>query len=89
VGDYDYTLSWLSLGLLLADGNWMARAVAILGAGWLGWQLMAPAAIIPLFVVVWVLAVHASARPRQAAGPAPAYLGEPGGFPAQLPKVGA
>jgi hypothetical protein len=89
VGDYDYTLSWLSLGLLLADGNWMARAVAILGAGWLGWQLMAPAAIIPLFVVVWILAVHASARPRQAAGPAPAYLGEPGSFPAQLPEVGA
>jgi hypothetical protein len=88
VGDYDYTLSWLSLGLLLADGNWMARAVAILGAGWLGWQLMAPAAIIPLFVVVWIFAVHASARPRQAVGPPPAYLGEPDGFSAQLPEVG-
>jgi hypothetical protein len=57
VGDYDYTLAWFALALLLAEGSWIARGVALLGVCWLGWQLLAPAAIIPLFALIWIVAL--------------------------------
>lgn len=79
VGEYDYTLLWIPVGLMLAQGGWFSRTLAAVALCWLVGIVVDRALIIPCYVAIWAAFLAMLLRQTQTHSrpAAEAALGEP------------
>ena len=54
VGDYDYTLAWIPMALMLAKGGWLERVMVGIGLCWVLGMVLSRGAVVPFYAFIWV-----------------------------------